>query len=108
MYHVPGGYRRPYGEYGDLTVKLLASNPKKNSLSLAWPSINGLYMANVDRLFCGLLWVYPDVIIQCIILRSNLRVHNVYILWGCKNNINVILVLELWVSEVGVWDKKSD
>ena len=37
-----------------------------------------------------------------------MKIHELYILWGWRNNNNLLSVLELWVSEVGVWDKRSN
>ena len=57
-------------------------------------------MAYVDRLVFSLLWVSPDIIIGYFISISNLKGREMYILWGCRKNTNVLSVLELWVSEV--------
>ena len=39
-------------------------------------------MAYFDRLIFGLLWVSPDVMIGCVVLRSEMKVHAVYIICG--------------------------
>ena len=65
-------------------------------------------MAFVDHLVFSLLWVSLHAMIGYVILISNLKFCDLYILLECRNNSNLPTLLELWVSEVGVWAKRSD
>ena len=65
-------------------------------------------MAYFYHLVFGQLWVTPDVMILYVVLRSKMKAREVKILWGFRNNINAPAVLELWVSVVWVWYKRSD
>ena len=65
-------------------------------------------MVYFHRLIFGLIWVSPYMMICYLVLISKIKVHEVYIIWLCIKNTNILAVMELWVSEVGVWDKRSN
>ena len=58
-------------------------------------------MAYFDHLVFGLPWVSPYVMIGYAVSRYKMKFHEVYILWGFRNNTNALAVLEMWV--LGVW-----